>query len=177
MYKRKYNQKFVVPFDSEYKEGMYVSCTNWHYDGNGQAVKQLEDGTFQKRESKGRVAEILVNLDKATSEDPNKNKHFIVHIVREILVSYPDSPVKELRSVSAFTGDPDNPIGYDETEMLKHYPLAWAEFKERRGYVALGGQWVKTPLCTFLEELQKKPEEEEKKNGMQQLKSKSSGSN
>jgi hypothetical protein len=149
----KYALRLVVPeTDDTWREGMIIGTTEWHYPGTGEAIQSVPTSDGQKEERKVvaqcRIVESLVLDEKATEEDTNYMKHLYPQVVAEVMIPS-KTPAGGITSRTIFHGDPENPRGLEEKNLIKNLKCAWDEFIKHRGYIALSGQWLESPYTKW----------------------------
>jgi hypothetical protein len=170
-----YVRELVVPeVDDTWKDGMEISTTEWHFPGNGEAVQEIinNDGIKEYRKviAKCRIVETLRLDEEATEADTRFMKHFKPVVAAEVMLPS-KTPAKGTYSRTIFDGDPENPRGIEEKNVVQNLRKAWDEFIAHRGYIALGGQWLKSKYTEWREALlASEKAAKEKANVMQQKK-------
>jgi hypothetical protein len=155
-------RELIVPDTAtEWKDGQIVSATNYHFPFDGAPVHNVmhEDGEPRptKMRLQMRVVEMLMLLEEITENDPKFCRHFLPKVFVEALMPS-STPAKGVSSMTAFYGDPENPVGPEERNIVRNARRCWDEFIEHRGQIAMSGQWVNSPYTEWRLKMERKEE-------------------
>lgn len=141
--------------DKKFVEGLSITETDWHYDGDGKTIEQVGDtGAFVPRTIMGRIVEYLKQLERPGLTQSAGPKSFEVRIRLDIRTKA-EGDRKEVIGNSPYDGTVDEPVGLAAEELRLRFPKAWDEFKLHRGFIYHSGQWIKSSYVAYLEEQEK----------------------